>query len=140
MPFFEKWYGWQTLLATVPADLLFVAGLYADNSTFTPVAWAVGVPVHMLTGPINHWVHGRAGKGFLVLGANLLFPVLGIAGGYPAMAVGYFATPLIDAALSIMPEKVHLPPRKAAAFMPSSVAIVPMIDANRKGLSIIGQF
>ncbi len=103
----------------------------------------IGVPVHVMAGPINHWVHGNTGRGFAALGLNLAPPIVGyFAGGVVGLIPGLVVGPIIDIAfLSTRSERVrHVSAQRAPAFMPSSIAIVPMMDANRKGISIIGQF
>lgn len=138
-PFIQRWYGWQTLIAVGSADTLMAASIPG------PLAYAmiIGVPVHIMAGPINHWAHGNTGRGFAALGMNLAPPIVGyLAGGVIGLIPGLFVGPIVDIAfLSTTAERVrHVSAQGAPAFMPSSMAIVPMIDANRKGFSIVGQF
>lgn len=141
LPFFKKWYGWKTLLAVVPTDVLVIGSAFSGNSTFTSVSWAIGIPTHMLAGPINHWAHGYVGHGFVALAANVTLPAVGLMGGSDAaIAVLYCLGPLLDAAVSIVPDKVSVSNVQTAGWKPSSVTLVPMIDGQRRGLALMGQF
>lgn len=125
----------------VPVDALVVGSAFSGNSTFTSVSWAIGIPTHMLAGPINHWAHGYVGHGFVALAANVTLPAIGFMGGSEsALAVLYCLGPLLDAAVSIVPDKVSVSHVQTAGWKPSSVTLVPMIDSQRRGLTLMGQF
>jgi len=146
----KRWYGWQTLIGVIASDLVAIVG---QGSVVT----YLGVAGHVFTGPIVHWAHGHVGQGFASLGLNAGLPLAGgligvVAGsgdglaalGYGAIGVlvGALAAPALDISL-LSTETVDAPiePKKGArALLPSSVAVVPMVDQNRVGLSLVGQF
>ncbi|MRG94139.1 hypothetical protein [Polyangium spumosum] len=145
-----RWYGWQTLIGVLAGDLITLVGQGSAVSY-------LGVVGHVFSGPIVHWAHGNVGQGFASLGLNVGAPLGGgligmMAGagdgldalGYAAIGalVGYFAAPIIDiAAMSTETVEVPNTPKKGArALWPSSVTVVPMMDQNRAGLSLVGQF
>ncbi len=149
-----KWYGWKTIIGVAGSDLLAVGGaLTALGSSVGGAFLFVGLSGHVVTGPIVHWSHGHIGKGFGSLGLNIGLPLLSglIGSGVDAGAgssgymftfaiVGYFVAPILDIA-ALSTEEVDESPKKGSRLLlPSSVAIVPMIDGNRRGLSIVGQF
>ncbi len=149
-----RWYGWKTIIGVASSDVLAVAGaLTALGSSVGGAILFVGLSGHVLTGPIVHWSHGHVWKGFSSLSLNLGLPLLGgLVGsgidasngssGYAfAMAtVGYFVAPFIDIAAFSTEEVEKSQQKGSRLLLPSSVAIVPMIDGNRRGLSIVGQF
>jgi hypothetical protein len=139
-PYIKRWYGWQTLIAVAGADALILTGAFSDNAW---VAMGIGLPIHIMAGPANHWTHGKIGIGCAVFGMNVALPVVGVlTAGVPGAILGLIVPPLLDITLfSTTEDKVrHASARAAGGFLPSSFAIVPMIDANRKGFSIVGQF
>lgn len=138
------WYGWQTLIGVVAGDALTLIGGSFNNS---PMLY-IGVGAHVFTGPIVQWAHGNAGKGFISLGLNLGIPAIGalssvVLGYYGVIlaGIGYLAAPTLDMAL-LSTETAEAPtvPKGARLLLPSSVGIMPMLDANRRGLTLIGRF
>ena len=114
------------------------------------------LPVHTLAGPVVHWAHGRTREGFISLGLHLsvawlpLLPLtyLAAATGVPidaapaASVIGVLATNAIDIAI-FSHEKVPVTlsqPRGARRLLPSSMALVPMLDQERRGFALVGQF
>lgn len=139
------WYGWQTLIGVLAGDALTLIGGSFNNS---PMIY-IGVGAHVFTGPIVHWAHGNAGKGFISLGLNLGIPTIGalssVVLGYYGLilaGIGYLAAPTLDMAL-LSTETVDGPataPKGARVLLPSSVGIMPMLDPNRRGLMLVGRF
>ncbi len=117
----------------------------------------IGVAGHVLSGPVVHWSHGHVGKGFASLGLNVGLPGIGLLTGFAASGadawgglflglilggIGYVAAPALDIGL-LSTETVNAParpPRGASALLPSSIGVMPMLDQQRRGLSLIGQF
>jgi len=145
------WYGWQTLIGVVAGDLVTII---ATSSNAEPLAY-IGVGGHVLTGPIVHWVHGHVGKGFASLGLNVGLPGLGllsgaaVGNGYGSLAmalilggIGYIAAPTLDMSLlsTETVEEATTVPKGARALLPSSIGLMPMLDQNRRGLMLVGQF
>lgn len=144
----ERWYGWQTLLAATPSNLLGLIGMISEPS----LAMAA-YPLNAFAGPIVHWAHGNVGRGFATLGLNLsvplLFAVVGTVagrsndyGGAIGMNLGIATTQLIDT-LGWSRETVRVPvmqPKGAQGLVPSSIGFVPMIQSTQKGIMLVGQF
>jgi hypothetical protein len=118
----------------------------------------MGVVGHVFIGPIVHWAHGHSGKGFASLGINVGAPFagallgMGIGAGFQAAVdddsdvgwgalggivvgtcVGWVTATVLDTTL-LSTEQVDAPSLEA------QIAVVPMVDANRFGLSLIGRF
>ena len=58
------WYGWQTLLTDAAA----VLGVYVSPD--------LTLGLYLAGGPVVHWVHGNAGRGFASLGLRVGAPVV----------------------------------------------------------------
>ena len=145
-----RWYGWQTLIGVVASDLVTVFGTAGTSGALI----YVGIAGHVLTGPIVHWAHGHVSKGFASLGLNVGLPGLGMlagfaiggggmASGFYGLAIGglgYLAAPALDISI-LAKETVDAPaPKGARALLPSSLGLMPMLDQNRRGLMLVGQF
>jgi len=148
------WYGWQTLIGVVAGDIVTIIG----NSSNTEVLAYIGVGGHVLTGPIVHWAHGYVGKGFASLGLNVGLPGQGLLSGLAISAggadaggvvigfilggIGYIVAPTLDISLlsTETVDEANTTPRGARALVPSSVALMPMLDQNRRGLMLVGRF
>lgn len=151
----RRWYGWQTLIGVLASDLLLVAG------AGTPVSYVGGMG-HMLTGPIVHWAHGHVGQGFISLGLNVGLPLGGalvgiliysggsssssgenwdvIIGAAMGTVLGAIVAPVIDIA-ALSTEEVPAKEKKGAQLLlPTSIGVLPMMDKDRKGLSLVGRF
>lgn len=155
----KQWYGWQSMIGVIGGDLLLTLGvLTALGSTgVSGTLMVLGAGGHVLSGPIVHWSHGHVGKGFGSLGLTVGLPALGFLVGkgvesatqtdnrqvlysFTFAAIGYFAGPIIDMAALSTEEVPASTVKGSRLLLPSSVAIVPMIDGNNRGLSIVGQF
>jgi len=146
------WYGWQSLIGVVAGDLLTLTGGYSD----TAALMFVGIGGHVLTGPIVHWAHGHVGKGFIALGFTAGIPAagvgigllgagtgIGIYGGLLLGGIGYFVGPILDMSLlstEEVPDETVTVPKGARLLLPTNVGIMPMLDQNRRGLMLVGQF
>jgi hypothetical protein len=107
-----SFYGWQIAvfgeagaLATAGALVLPDQPLQSGPST---VAFILGAPTYVLSGPIVHWTHGHFGKGLISLGGNVALPLVAGAIGAAAasdrgfargVAVGLLLAPIVDGAL-----------------------------------------
>ncbi|MDI1437147.1 hypothetical protein [Polyangium sorediatum] len=107
----------------------------------------LGAAGHCLTAPIVHWVHGNTGRGFLSLGLNVGLPVVSamIADvgeardmAIPLVLLSVVAWPVVDIAVFSYEEPDSEPKRKRTSAMPS-FTILPMIDRDKQGLSLVGQ-
>lgn len=149
----RRWYGWQSLIGVVAGDIMTAFG-GGGGLTY------IGITAHAMSGPIVHWAHGHTARGFGSLGLQAGLVVGGFLAGYgfvivteireyPALytvvgmtAAGYVAGPIIDIA-ALSKETVTVPAEQAKgvrALLPSSVAILPMVDRDKRGLSLVGQF
>jgi hypothetical protein len=161
-----QWYGWQTMIGLGVGNGILLFGANWSNGVL-PVM-LTGAATHVLTAPIVHFARGHHAKGALSLGLNLGLPALmGGIGLYAnnvaresdknsidpyfthyaydvTLAVsGYILAPIIDIAfLSTEPVPKATPdkPKGAQLVLPSSIGFMPMLDQQRKGLSIVGQF
>jgi hypothetical protein len=84
----SNWYGWQTLVASVPIDIAMFVGLahYADPSGAN--AFAVAFAARNLVPAVVHFSHGRPSRGFGSVGLMAASAATGVAIGY---AVGLAA-------------------------------------------------
>lgn len=147
------WYGWQTLIGVVASDVVTLVGAFATAGPFAQI----GIAGHVLTGPIVHWAHGHVGKGFLSLGLNVGMPAIGAifgalfvdnsSGGtlaaFGLTGIGYILAPTLDMAIlstEEVPDKTPAVPKGARLLLPTSVGFAPMLDQNRRGLMLVGQF
>ena len=134
----------------VASDLVTVFGTAGTSGALI----SIGIAGHVLTGPIVHCAHGHVGKGFASLGLNVGLPGLGMlagfaiggggmASGFYGLAIGglgYIAAPALDISI-LAKETVDAPaPKGARALLPSSLGLMPMLDQNRRGLMLVGQF
>lgn len=157
-----RWYGWQTLIPLVTADVFFaVTWLEGSNIDAIRASLVLGPMVHLFSGPIVHWAHGHFDKGAAAFGMNLGIPgsaillvtmgleanvfnhipssvgfplVIGFAGG------GFLAAQTLDIAfLSSETSRIPLESSKSAkTWLPSSVTLVPMIDSTQQGIMLGG--
>lgn len=148
----RNWFGWQTMIGVIAGDVFTLVGI---GTGVGPVLYA-GFAGHMLTGPIVQWAHGRVGLGFASLGLNVGLPTLGYLSGaligngsfdglFGAVllgGIGYIVGPTLDISLMSTEtvEDTTQVRRGARLLLPSSFGIMPMLDQNRRGLMVVGQF
>lgn len=129
------WYGWKSLIGLAPVYGLFAVGIVTEEETiFIPAAAGA-----ILVNPIAHWAHGNKGRGWLSFGMNFGAPMIGFyatGSGYGALA-GWGLWHAFDVAVLSHASKPESP---KTALGIQSFAVVPMMDKDRKGFSIIGQF
>ena len=147
----RQWYGGKTLLGLIPSDVVFFLGYmlaFSSRKTEDLGVGMVGLGVagHCLAAPIVHWVHGNVGRGFLSLGLNMGLPFVGaaIADGLdmgdltvPLVVLSVIAWPVVD--IAVLSYEEPAPKRKRTSAMPS-FTVLPMVDRDRQGLSLVGQF
>lgn len=68
-----RWYGWQVLLCDLAAEGFGLAAVLSRSAILLVPSGAL----HALGGPIVHWSHGNAGRGFASLGLRLGLPLVG---------------------------------------------------------------
>jgi len=151
----RNWYGWQTLIGLVPSHLLFTAGALSAFSS----GWRNGSDImlyggmlgHVFSSPIIHWAHGKTGMGFGSLALNVATPTLGFltilsarSGDLilPLGVVSVLTWPIIDivAFSSEDPAEAKKDKDVKSALGIHSFGIIPMIEPDRKGLSLVGRF
>ncbi|MDI1484676.1 hypothetical protein [Polyangium sp. y55x31] len=141
-----KWYGWQSLIGIIPSHGLALLGSFDNDTQFLLVVGAMG---HALTSPIVHWVHGNAGRGFLSLGLNVGLPLLsyGVAASFRStemlLAAGLISLvgwPIVDTVVLSYEDPPRSKSKDKSAGLIHSFGVVPMIDGDKKGLSLVGQF
>jgi hypothetical protein len=144
----KVWYGWQSLIGIIPSHLFIVA------ATLTPLdaLGYIGALGHCLTSPIVHWVHGNVGRGFLSLGLNTGLPAIGLYGllesrsegfAIALLSIGMIGWPVIDTALLSYEETdTDKKAKKKSEFAlgVQSLGVAPILDGDRKGLSLVGRF
>ncbi|MBK9265354.1 MAG: hypothetical protein IPM54_36915 [Polyangiaceae bacterium] len=134
-PPYTGWYGWKSLIGLAPVYGLFAVGIVTDEETiFIPAAAGA-----ILVNPIAHWTHGNKGRGWLSFGMNFGAPMIGFyatGSGYGALA-GWGLWHAFDVAV-LSHASTPEPPKTALGIQ--SFAVVPMMDKDRKGFTIIGQF
>ncbi|MDC0747153.1 hypothetical protein [Polyangium mundeleinium] len=149
----RQWYGAKTLLGLIPSDVVFTLGYvltFSSHSTedIGVVMVGLGAAGHCLTAPIVHWVHGNVGRGFLSLGLNVGLPVVSAMIAdvsdardmtIPLVLLSVVAWPVVDIAVLSYAESEPEPKRKRTSAMPS-FTVLPMIDRDKQGLSLAGQF
>lgn len=128
----------------------------ASNSSAFRFFQIAVIPVHTLAGPVVHWGNGHVREGFISLGLNIslayltLLPMVFVTEAVdlplefaPVFSVlGVLAANAIDIA-TLSHDKVQVPlsePRGARVLLPSSVALVPMLNAQQQGIALVGQF
>ncbi|MDC3955523.1 hypothetical protein [Polyangium jinanense] len=147
----RRWYGWQTLIGIGAADTVAFPLSWVKLALFGPIT----LGLRAFVPPIVHWSHGHIGKGFGSLALNLCLPaatagigfalglkwadyspgVSWISGGF----IGILAAPTIDMAV-LSTEEVEVPAKRASSpLLPRVMAVVPMVAADRVGLTLIGQ-
>ncbi|MDI3291663.1 hypothetical protein QHF83_50600, partial [Polyangium sp. 15x6] len=140
----RTWYGWQSLIGVIPSHALFAFGTFDNDLEFLMVAGALG---HCLTSPIVHWAHGNVGRGFLSLGLNATLPLAGMALAFESgstemlIAAGLITIvgwPIVDTVVLSYDEAPKSKDKSAGLI--HSFGVVPMIDGEKKGLSLVGQF
>lgn len=117
----------------------------------------IGIAGHVIMGPVVHWSHGHVGKGFASLGLNVGMPAIGaivgslfvdnrsggIFAAFGLTGIGYILAPTLDMAIlstEVVPDKSPAVPKAARLLLPTSVGFAPMLDQNRRGLMLVGQF
>ncbi len=150
-----RWYGLPAAIAFGASDTFMIVGLVAGDGKLAGAAMELALITHGLAGPINHWAHGHVGRGFASLGLNAGIPAFMLIPGVFFTLASKSETPLIVApllgelvfnaidvaVLSNDEEKLPwIPPKGARALLPSSVAVVPMLDPKRLGVALVGQF
>ena len=145
-----RWYGWQTMLALAPADVLLIASLNSDTKFFSYAIYP-SIALHLLAGPVVHSIHEQPGRAGAALVLNIVMPVAGFLGGLGTRSLeglvflgglGVVGAHVIDVA-ALSWEKVEPASTTAhgwRALLPSSVAVVPSIGTNMRGMSVIGRF
>lgn len=131
----KRWYGWQTLLTDGAAVLTI------DKEP------ALSIGTYLLGGPVVHWLHGNAEKGFLSLGIRAA-PTLIIYGalsscdhgggdGCVSLALvgvlGVLASIAVDSA-AIARDKVPVEPPSLAL---GGVRLIPSVAATGKQTSFV---
>lgn len=156
------WYGWQTLIGTVIFDALTVVGAASETAPLL----GVGLTGRTLMAPTVHWIHGHGLRGLGSLGLQVGLPVasvftgafvgflaeaataspdqdvfgIGILIGVVAGGMlGSISATVVDTAL-LSTEKVQDETTSRRHVLPGTLAVVPMLDNKRFGLSLIGQF
>lgn len=157
------WYGWQTLIGTVVFDAVTLIGTATEA---TPLV-GIGLTGRTLMAPTVHWIHGHGLRGLGSLGLQVGLPVVSVfTGGFVGFlaeiataspqqdvfgfgiligavaggVLGSISATVIDTAL-LSTDKVHDESRYGRyQFAPTSLAVVPMLDNKRMGLSLVGQF
>ncbi|MDI1448588.1 hypothetical protein [Polyangium sp. 6x1] len=141
----RTWYGWQSLLGIIPSHGLAVVGVLDHDLYGLIVVGALG---HCFTSPIVHWVHGNTGRGFISLGMNAGLPILSSALINVASSADMFfgvallavvGWPIVDVAVLSYEDPPSKSKEKTAGFI-DSFGVVPMIDREKKGLSLVGRF
>jgi hypothetical protein len=141
-----KWYGWQSIIGIVGADVLIYAGLASSVELIF-----VGALGHVMTSPIVHWVHGNTGRGFLSMGIGLGVPLMSYAIGaglrdfdvvVGGAVVAGIIWPLIDIPFLSweVPQDKKSTQSTALPLGVRSIGFLPMIDREKKGLSLVGTF
>lgn len=144
----SRWYGWQTLTVFLVGDVLSTAAIVIRPEAGYGIVLLGTLPIHILTGPVVHMAHGRIKAAFLSLGVNTALPVVSYWAGIPwggalilgplgligahVIDIGVLSRETADAPAS--------PPRGAQVLLPSSVTVVPKLDAQFRGFAIVGQF
>jgi hypothetical protein len=130
----------------------------ASNSSAFRFFQIAVIPVHTLAGPVVHWAHGHVRRGFVSFGLHMSMAYLSVlpmtyfyavfnhdvpSEIVPVFSVlGVLAANAIDIGIFSY-DKVQVPlsePRGARVLLPSSVALVPMLNAQQQGIALVGQF
>lgn len=153
----SRWYGWQQMIPLLSADVAFAAiwlGKGDTDAILSSLFW--GPAVHLFAGPITHWAHGSFDKGALAFGVNLLLPAstmfLGLVAAEQRIVddsifIGFSTVAFLGAQtfdivyLSHETIRIPLDSRKSSPkWGPSSIAVLPMLDPNIRGIMLTGQF
>lgn len=147
----KRWYGSQIAAVLLPSDAITAALVATGQEEAIAFGVVACAPVQAFTGTIVHWVHGNILKGFLALPLNVGLPIASAIGGaatrsqpgfFALTAVGVIGAQAIDI-FGLAYETVKVPVQSSKSdgpLRPTSFAVVPMIDKNRRGLAIVGQF
>lgn len=144
----SKWYGWQTILPLLLVDLNTVAVFATENKVFVYTGYLPWLPLHIASGSVVHLAHGRVGTSFLSLGLTTASTTLGWVAGLAFRgelitgAIGLLGMNIVDiAVLSREKKRVSVDkPRGAQLVLPSSIHLLPMLESNARGMSIVGMF
>jgi hypothetical protein len=146
-----RWYGWQTALALAPGDALMIVGILQPNHFEGSWARFLGHIFSSVAAPIVHASHGHIARGFGSLAMNTTVPFLGFviealigtkAYIVPIFGLTTLATQAVDVAFlsrDTVPVPLENRPR-GQAHGPFSIGVVPMMDTQRKGVWLVGQF
>ncbi|MBK9264681.1 MAG: hypothetical protein IPM54_33475 [Polyangiaceae bacterium] len=142
-------------MVLVPADILLALpifrGLYTGNDSLVLGGVAALLPIHMLTGPMIHCMHGMCIRGLTAFANNWSMSgvpyMAGALTGNGTLTVTLATLGVLAAQAFDIFEFSYEPWDKPMAerhgrrvWLPSSIGIVPMIEGNRQGVSIIGRF
>ncbi len=145
----KYWYGWQSMIGVLLGDSMTVASMLQHDPRWFYAALAT----RTVSGPIVHMARGHIGRGFLSLGLNAVLPGVGMILvstaddmfpgflGLNLLVIGYFAGPIVDLTLlSTEPLKPQGSRAKGSEQLwPSSITVMPMVDAQHRGLSLVGR-
>lgn len=144
------WYGKDLGLILAPVDVGTMLLLISGQNDVQIFAFANFAAAHVFMGPIFHWAYGYTGRGFGALTMNVMLPILGGLTGIGTgseeglillSSIGFLSAQAIDIfvlAQGTQRTVVNTPPRPT--WRPTSVGIMPWIDQQRTGLSVMGQF
>ncbi|MDI1476364.1 hypothetical protein [Polyangium sp. y55x31] len=165
-----KWYGWQTLIVGGASTAFFWGGLALDGTPgvlMAPIGlagMALGAPIiHWAHGYVGKGFRSMGldvgmfigGAIFGIFAVNPLLVQLGVGENQVATmfpptfayslaigtGLGYLGATAIDAAVFSRVEVEAKPSvTKSSLPLPTSLAIIPAVDQNRFGLSLVGQF
>jgi len=141
-PMKSHWYGGQILLVDAVSISVLVLG--AGSSDTEGLVW-LGVGGYVLGGPIVHWAHGNAGRGFGSLGLRVGAPIVGaFAGagtedcsgggelcGLAGAAIGF----LVGATAAIVIDSAALAYEDVPART-EAIRVVPNVGVSRNGMSL----
>lgn len=135
------WYGWQVLLCDLAAEGFGVAAVLSRSAILLVPSGAL----HALGGPIVHWSHGNAGRGFASLGLRLGLPLVGALIGAAAnngssapAIVGGAAGSVVSIALDIA--WLAREPRSPALSASRTPGVFASVTQQGAALGVAGSF
>ncbi len=144
------WYGKDLGLVLAPMDVGTALMLISGQKELQVFGFANFAVAHVFMGPIFHWAYGYTGRGFGALALNTMLPILGGFTGIglgseeaviAMTTVGFLGAQAIDVfLLAEGTQRIAVDAPRKATWRPTSVGIMPWIDSQRAGLSVIGQF